>query len=200
MSINLNNEEFDGGSDVVIFNGGTAGVAENITVSLEKKKADDKDKSPDYKLVFKDANGGTCNLPFWYVTDPTQWKTVEELIAAQGKVLKHIAHAILGDGYKFPEFANATQMLDGVMKLVKGGIKPGLTFRVFVNYGTPKSVKKYIQPRTWVPFMESMKVAIEDTRLKQGDFDAMERLKADNFNPNQSSSTSSDDGDDDEDW
>ena len=199
MSINLNSEEYDASEGVAVFNDGKAGVAENVAVSLEKKKPEDKENAPDYKIVFTDEKGGTCNYPLWYVEKKTDYKSVEELIKKQGKVLKHLAHAILGQDFQFPEFKNAKEMLDGAMKAIKGGLKKGLKFRVFVNYGAGDYAKKYIQPRTWVPFLEPMSVDIEETRLKQGNLDVMSRLEPDNDSSGSTSDSMSDGVDDDED-
>lgn len=177
--INLNDNSFDQGSNVAIFNDGNAGAVENVTLTIEKKKADDKENAPDYKLVFSDSKGGSCNTALWYVNGGTDFNSEAEVIAKQGKVLKHLAHAVLGAEFQFPEYPNAQAMLDGVMKLVKEGLPNAGTFRVFANYGSTMSVKKYIQPRSWVPFMESMSVSADTTRLIPGNIDAMARLQED---------------------
>jgi len=52
--INLNDDTFDGGSNVTIFNNGTAGIVENVKLSVRKKTAEDKDRAPDYKLTYTD--------------------------------------------------------------------------------------------------------------------------------------------------
>ena len=179
--INLNDEEFNSSDIGPIFNGGTAGIAENVKISVEKRKPEDKDKAPDYKLIFTDENGGNANLSLWYVDGGTSFATEEELVKKQGKILKHLAHAILGKDHTFPNFENAKQMLDGVMKSLREGLKSGLKFRVFANYGSTRSVKKYIQIRTWVPFLEPMSVELEQTRLTKGNIDAMEPVKGDSF-------------------
>jgi len=180
--INLNDASFDAAEGKAIFNGGNAGVAENVMMTVEKKKADDKPNSPDYKLSFTDANSGTCNTSFWYVEKATDYSTVAELIQKQGKVLKHVIHAIYGDAYQFPTgFNSAKELLDGCMQLIRTGLGTGLKFRVFANYGSTQGIKDYIQPRSWVPFLEPMSVAIADTRLKAGNIDAMARIQKDSF-------------------
>lgn len=180
--INLNDASFDAAEGKAIFNGGNAGVAENVMMTVEKKKADDKPNSPDYKLSFTDANGGACNTSFWYVEKATDYSTVAELIQKQGKVLKHVIHAIYGDAYQFPTgFNSAKELLDGCMQLIRTGLAAGHKFRVFANYGSTQGVKDYIQPRSWVPFLEPMSVAIADTRLKAGNIDAMARIQKDSF-------------------
>jgi hypothetical protein len=50
---------------------------------------------------------------------------------------------------------------------------------MFANYGSTQSIKQYIQPRSWVPFVESMNVDIAATRLKAGNIDAMARIQKD---------------------
>lgn len=179
MNIDLNSESFDAKEGKVVFNGGEAGIAEPVTVSLEKKKPEDKEKSPDYKVNFTDATGAICNTSFWYVTEATSFNSIDELIAKQGKVLKHLAHAILGDQFTFLSFDSAQSMLDGVMKLIREGLPKAGQFRIFANYGTKEYSKKFIQPRSWVPFIESVSVPLENTRLIQGDLDCMVRLQAD---------------------
>lgn len=177
--INLNDASFDAREGSAIFNNGNAGVAENVTMSIVKRKPDDKPNSPEYKLVFTDENGGSCNTSFWYVEQATAYATVEELIKKQGTILKHVIHAIYGGSYQLPSFNSAKEMLDGCMKIVRDGLTNGGKFRVFANYGSTQSVKSYIQPRSWVPFVESMNVALADTRLKAGNIDAMNRIEKD---------------------
>ena len=58
-------------NNTVIFNGGNAGIAENVTLTINKKKPEDKEGSPDYKLTFTDENGGSCNSSFWYLNNTT---------------------------------------------------------------------------------------------------------------------------------
>jgi hypothetical protein len=196
MGINLNDDSFDGGSNVKIFNDGKAGSVENVKLSIERKAADAKEGSPNYKLVFTDTTGASCNTALWYVEGGTDYNTEDELVAKQGKILKHVAHAVLGSDFQFPEYPNAKAMLDGVMKLVNEGLKNGGTFRVFANYGSTMSVKKYIQPRSWVPFMEPMSVSADVSRLAPGNIDAMERLQEDSVeSPAMASAPASDDDD-----
>jgi len=70
---NLNDSSFDAKEAAVIFNNGEAGIAENVTLTVNKKKPEDKEGSPDYKLTFTDENGGSCNSSFWYVEKATDY-------------------------------------------------------------------------------------------------------------------------------
>ena len=188
--INLNDSAFDAKAGVAIFNDGKAGIVENVIASENKKKAEDKQGSPEYKLTFTDEAGATCNSSFWYVEQATAYATVEELIKKQGTILKHILHAIYGADYQLPNFQSAKEMLDGCMKLIREGAAAGHKFRMFANYGSTQSVKNYIQPRSWVPFMEAMSVPAAESRLKVSNIDAMARLDKDNVTTSSPSASS----------
>ena len=181
---NLNDNAFDAKEVSAIFNDGKAGLVENVTINISKKKAEDKENAPDYKLTFKDANGAEVSSSYWYVKEATAYATVEELVKKQGTAMKHIIHAIYGKGFQIP--VNATtpeQLLDQSMKVIRDGItaNPATTYRVFATYGTLTSTKEYIQPRSWVPFIENMEMPIEDTVLKVSPkVDAIERPVKDN--------------------
>jgi uncharacterized protein (DUF736 family) len=56
----LNDSGFDAatGGNAVIFNGGVAGLVNDVKMSVYKKKPDDKENAPDYKITFTDDNGG----------------------------------------------------------------------------------------------------------------------------------------------
>ena len=166
---NLNDNAFDAKEVSAIFNNGEAGLVENVTINISKKKAEDKENAPDYKLTFKDAGGAEVSSSYWYVKQATNYATVEELVKKQGTAMKHVIHAIYGKGFQIP--VNATtpeQLLDQSMKVIRDGItaNPATTYRVFATYGTLTSTKEYIQPRSWVPFIENMEVPIEETVLK----------------------------------
>lgn len=193
MSINLNDDSYNAKEGVAIFNGGNAGVAENVTLTIEKRKADEKDTAPEYKVVFTDESGASCNIPFWYITEDTKYDTVDQQIIKKGKVFKHLIHAMYGPDYTIPNFKNAKELLDGIMKLLREGSASAGKFRVFVNYGTKEHSKKFIQPRSWVPFMESMNISTTDTRLVPGDLDCMVRIQEDTVSSSAASMTGADD-------
>jgi len=199
MEINLNDNSFNASEGVAIFNGGKAGVAENITVTLSKKTAEDKEFAPDYKIIFTDENGGTCNTPLWYVTKETQWNSVEELIKKQGKVLKHLLHCALGPNAQLPVVNSAQAMLDEAMKMLKGALPTLGQVRILANYGTEEYRKKYIQPRSWVPFIEAMNVPVAESVLRISDIDGMTRLQEDEDKPS-APGAGSKSADDEEDW
>jgi len=75
-------------------------------------------------------------------------------------------------------------MLDLCMKAVKEQTPAGAKFRVMANYGTKEYPKKFIQARTWVPFIEPVSVA--ESRLTVSDLDNLTRPTADNESKNDS--------------
>ena len=185
---NLNDSSFDSKSSVIIFNDGKAGLVENVTMTVSKKKPEDKENAPDYKVIFTDANGGECSTSYWYVTKATEYATIEDQVKKQGTAMKHIIHAIYGKDFQIP--VNATtpqQLLDQSMKVIRDGLASGAKFRIFATYGTLNSTKNYIQPRSWVPFVENMSHPVTETALKlSSNVDAMERLTEDNVAPTKS--------------
>jgi hypothetical protein len=182
---NLNDSSFDSKGSVTIFNDGKAGLVENVSMSVSKKKPEDKENAPDYKVVFTDANGGECSTSYWYVTKATEYASIEDQIKKQGTAMKHIIHAVYGKDFQIP--VNATtpqQLLDQSMKLIREGLASGAKFRIFATYGTLNSRKEYIQPRSWVPFVENMTHPGTDTSLKvSANVDAIERLTKDTVVP-----------------
>ncbi len=178
--INLNEEKFNQKEGKAIFNDGKSGVVENVAISVSKKTPEDKEKSPDFKLVFKDSNGAECNLGFWVILEGSAFKTKEELIMSQGKVLKHLVHAVYGPDYELPSFATPTEMLNTCMKLISQGCAgKGNVFRIFTNYGTTTSPKTHLQPRSWVPMVETMATPLSETRLMASSIEQMVKISPD---------------------
>lgn len=175
--INLNDSQYDA-KVAKIFNEGLAGITENVTISVKRKTAEDKDKAPDYKLVIKDEGGSEIAHPFYFITEATQYKSIEDQIKAQGMFLKHLLHSIINPAAQIPQFSTATDMLNGCMKLIHDHIKanPTQKFRIFTNYGSVKAPKQYIQLRSWVPCIEKMNVT--ESVLATSNFDQMSRLEA----------------------
>jgi hypothetical protein len=183
--INLNDNSFDAKEGKAIFNDGEAGVVNNVTLSVKKKTPEDKEKAPDFKLTFTSENGASTDMGFYYATQDTTFTngntlTLEDQIKKQGTILKHVIHAIYGADFQLPTFTSGTDMLNGCMKLIREGVASGLKFRAFANFGSTQAVKKYVQIRSWVPFIEPMSVSITETRLTAGKIDAMVGLEADN--------------------
>ena len=195
--IDLNSNDYNAKEGKAIFNGGNAGMVDNVTVSIKRKGPEDKEGSPAYKLTFTDASGAECNTPFWYVDKATPFASVDELLKKQGTVMKHIIHSIYGADVAIPALpSDAKGFLDGAMKHINEGLKAGGKFRMFANYGTPDYPKEFIQPRSWVPFMESMSVDIAETRMVAGKNDNLVRVTKDSVgSPSAAAASLTDDWD-----
>ena len=183
MNIDLNSDDFNAKEGKAIFNTGLAGVTEDVTISLMKKKATDKEGSPDYKIIYTDNTGATINTALYYVTKELTYgdkvTTIQDQIKKQGTVLKHLLHAVVSPTFTFPAFSNQNEMLDGCMKALHTAAtaNPGAKFRIFTNYGTTSSPKAFLQPRSWVPFIEVMSAPNE--KLFVGKLDQMSRIAPD---------------------
>jgi len=179
----FSNENVGGNTsgDIVIFNGGVAGKVSNVKITVEKKGIDYPDeegkKLPDYRVVYEDENGGQTNRGFYYLDEKThnsQYRTFEEEVKRQWRTLAHIVEEAGGDGGI--KTNTPVEMLDTMAKMVKQLVN-GKTFNIFANYGHVNNPKKYIQVRSWVPFVEPTDVA--DTKLKATNIDQIERLVPD---------------------
>ena len=187
--INLNDNSFDGGSNVQIFNGGQAGVVRNVKLDRVEPKTE-AGNAPDYKLFFKDSNGAELNLAFWYL-DSTR-DTFAKDLEKQGKALKHLVHCFLGETYQFPAFTSPKELLDGCLQLIQPKIS-SVMVRLYCTYGTTLYPKKYLQVRSYVPFIEAESVLLSDTRLKANNIDQMTRIEEDAPAMNAGSFTASSD-------
>lgn len=173
--INLNDSSFNGGSNIKIFNDGNAGIANNVIgTKIESKQ--DASNGPDYKLFFKDNNGGEVNIAFWYLD--TNKETFAKDLEKQGKALKHLAHCYLNSDYQFPAFGSPKEMLDGIIRAISSKFTTVLV-RLYCTYGSTLAPKKYLQVRSYVPFIENMIVPLGDTKLRASQIDQMTRLEED---------------------
>lgn len=172
--IDLNGNEFKG---TTIFNGGNAGLAENVTISaIERKKVDDPGNYPDYKVIIKDPTGAEISQGFYYYT-PSPDKSAQENAKRETQEVSrvlHIARAVMGADYQFPGVTTAKEAFDVLFKLIKENFT-GKTFNVFVTYGTDFKPSKYLGLR-YFDFIESSEGT---SRLRTKPADNMERLVED---------------------
>lgn len=167
----LNGKEFQGNT---IFNGGVAGLVKNVEISIEKKQDDS--NTPDYKLIVTDGSS-SINAGFYYVT-PNPSKSEEDnakYSRQQVSRVLHIARAVLGKDYKFPNVSNAKEAYDVLFKLVADNCA-GKKFNVYATYGTDSRPSKYLGLR-YFNFIEPAGVQVSSLRL--GKTDLLERLEED---------------------
>jgi hypothetical protein len=177
--INLNEASYDAKEGKAIFNNGVAGIVENVTISVVKKKADDKETLPDYQLVFTDAQGGSTNTGFYQITKDLEYNgkvtTIADQVKKRGTLFKHLLHALYGTSYEIPSFSSAEEMLHVTMRLIMEASKSGNKFRVMSSYNKAG----YINVRGWVPCVESMATALADTILKVSNIENYVKVTAD---------------------
>lgn len=177
---NFSNEDVNKGSKKVqIFNNGEAGIATDVKVSVLKKghDYDDGPNIPDYKVRYTDAYG-YIEMPYYYLTEekhnPGFGKSFEESVKSQWQKLASIVQA--GEGDVAVKADTPKEMLDNMMVRIKNTMGDR-TYNVFANYGHKNNPRKWLQVRSWVPFIEASNV--EATTLKETKIDQMERLVPD---------------------
>lgn len=195
--LDLNSKEFNTGSS--IFNNGAAGKVDNNTISVEKKKVDEPETYPDYKLIVTDEAGNKLNQGFYYPT-PNAQKTEEEnkkrANTEVGRVL-HIAKAVLGNDYEFPAVKTAKEAFDVLFKLIAQNAGDR-RFSVFVTYGTKNYPSKFLGLRYFTFIEPSELPAGTGSRLKIAAADQMERLSEDA--PTGGATASTDTATNDDEW
>lgn len=181
MSFNFGKENVKEQGGATIFNNGIAGRVENVTVEVKKKGVDYQDEGknkPDYQVTYTDINGASTNEGFYYLNEKTHNAQYGEFAKAVEKQWNKFANIILAADQDptLNEPKDAKEVLDQVAILTKKAVE-GKTFNVFSNYGTKQNPKKYLQVRSWVPFIEIATTAEADSKLKAGNLDQIERIE-----------------------
>lgn len=174
MKIDLNGKDFEGGT--AIFNGGNAGLAKDVTISVAKRQVDEPENYPDYKLTAKDAVGSELTQGFYYFTpNPQKDEAFNEKRATQevSRVL-HVARAVMGADYKFPVIDSVKEAYDVLFTLVKDNAGDS-KFNVFTTYGSSMRPSKYLGLR-YFDFIEPAG-GVSRLYVKKGD--SLERIVAD---------------------
>lgn len=187
MNFNFN-EEDKAKNPVAIFNNGNAGKAEGVTITALKKGVDyDGERLPDYKLKYTD-NISSIEMSYYYMTKEGHnpaYGTYEDAVKKQwqkvGSILDVCGVNSAGN------FKDAKEMLDSIMSKINSATA-GKTFNVFANYGHVNSPKKWLQIRSWKPFVELE--GTEPTTLKATKIDQMVRLTPDTGTNTTSTSSS----------
>ena len=155
-----------------VFNNGVAGKTENVNIAVEKRKADEPDSYPQYKIVISDESGGMpINQGFYFADeDPDNRKTMTY------QRVKSIADALVPEDYVYPEgelnYVEAMNMLFKVIKENADGAKVD----VFTSYGYTEKPSKYLGLRM---FNFIQKPDAKFDRLKPGNKDILERPEMD---------------------
>ncbi len=170
MSFNLN--EFDNNT-VSVFNNGVAGKVENVSIDIEKRRADEPDTYPPYKLVVTDGSGATpLNQGFYFSDEDTEARQTQTI-----QRIKSIAKAVVPADFVYPTVNSYKEAVDSLFKIIKEHA-PDKKVNVFTTYGYVGQQKaaKYLGLRMF-NFIESPDEAY--SRLKPSNTDIMERPVAD---------------------
>ena len=149
--IDLNGKDYEG---TTIFNGGNAGLAQNVTISVNKRQVDEPENRPDYQLVIKDKSGSEISQGFYYFKPKGEDAVYDKKRETQEvSRIVHLARAVMGNDYQFPAVTSPKEAADTLFKIVKenAGNKE---FNVFVTYGTAFKPSKYLGVR-YFDFIES---------------------------------------------
>lgn len=172
----------EGGNGVAIFNNGVAGRVETVSVAVTKKGVDYVDENgknnPDYKVVYTDAAGNSTSEGFYYLNEKThnaQYGTFEKAVEKQWNKFATIVTVSGGDPAVNAD--SPVAMLDQMALKVRD-IVVDKKYNVLTNYGTKSNPKRFLQIRSWAPFIELATVSAEDTKLKLGSLDQEERIEA----------------------
>lgn len=178
MKINLNDNSLMGGGTAV-FNNGIAGRVENVRIEVAKRKADEAENVPNYKLIFTDENGSQVNQGFYYHKDNDQYSS-EKNEANAGYLIGRIlsaAKSVVPEDFVFPdvEGKNVNEIVDILFTIIREHCSDKRV-NVFVTYGTKDRASQYLGLR-FFDFIERAGTA--SSRLREKGNDMMERLVAD---------------------
>ena len=167
------NDEKEFGGMPAIFNGGVAGLVENVSIDRIEKNDGDSNQPP-YKIFYKDESGNEINQG-WFYFKPYPGADDESVNKSKrGEVsrIRSFAVAVLGKDATLPKVESVEEALDSVMKLTKDGFS-GKKFNIYTNYNTKTNPKTYLQLRKY-NFIEP--AGTEPTTLTSNPNDLMERL------------------------
>ena len=154
-----------------VFNNGVAGKAVGVSVTVEKRKVDEPDSYPDYKLVVSDESGGMPINQGFYINseddDKRQQMTYQRV--------KSIADAVVPEDFVYPEVNGYIDAMNTLFKVIKENCD-GKKVDVFVTYGYTAKPSKYLGLRMF-NFIQKQNASFD--RLKPSNTDILERPEAD---------------------
>lgn len=169
MKFDLNDKGFENGSSV--FNNGVAGRVDGVAISVEKRKTDEPDSYPPYKLVVNDGSGAAPINQGFYVNDGDDEK--RQTMTLQR--IKSIAKSVVPKDFVYPIYDTYTEAIDGLFKIINQHAE-GKKVNVFTSYGYTGKPSKFLGLRMF-NFIESQDE--EFSRLKPSPSDVMDRPQED---------------------
>ena len=154
-----------------VFNNGVAGKAVGVNVTVEKRKVDEPDSYPDYKLVVSDESGGMPINQGFYINSENDEKRQQMTYQR----VKSIADAVVPEDFVYPEVNGYIDAMNTLFKVIKENAD-GKKVDVFVSYGYTAKPSKYLGLRMF-NFIQKQDASFD--RLKPSNTDILERPEAD---------------------
>ena len=154
-----------------VFNNGIAGKAIGVSVTVEKRKVDEPDSYPDYKLVVSDESGGMPINQGFYINSEDDEKRQQMTYQR----VKSIADAVVPEDFVYPEVNGYIDAMNTLFKVIKENAD-GKKVDVFVTYGYTAKPSKYLGLRMF-NFIQKQNASFD--RLKPSNTDILERPEAD---------------------
>ena len=136
-AINLNDAQYEVKS-VKVFNGGVAGVVKNCGIRVERRKADEPDTAPKYRVIVSDSEGAEVNKAYFGNFEKSSPKALEFFV----KEMKHLA------GLFKVELPATIDSYNSLLDVTMRGCFENTASRlvnVAVSYGTTSYPSKYLQ-------------------------------------------------------
>jgi hypothetical protein len=157
-----------------VFNNGIAGKAVGVSVVIEKKRVDEPDINPGYKLIVSDESGGvSINQGFCF--NDWEKETDEKRQNQTYQRVKSIAEALVPEDFVYPAVNGYVDAINTLFKVIKENSE-GKKVDVFVTYGYTAKPSKYLGLRMF-NFIQKQDVKFD--RLKPTNTDILERPEAD---------------------
>jgi len=154
-----------------VFNNGVAGKAVGVNITVEKRKVDEPDSYPDYKVIVSDESGGMPINQGFYINSEDDEKRQQMTYQR----VKSIAEAVVPEDFVYPEVTGYIDAMNTLFKVIKENAD-GKKVDVFVSYGYTAKPSKYLGLRMF-NFIQKQNASFD--RLKPSNTDILERPEAD---------------------
>lgn len=168
MKFDLNEKVVAG---VSVFNNGIAGKVENVSVTVEKRRADEPDSYPTYKLIVDDGSGATPLNQGFYINESDD----ENRQNMTFQRVKSISDSVVPEDFVYPEVNGYMDAMSTLFKVIKDNAD-GKKVSVFTTYGYAAKPSKYLGLRMF-DFIQGPNAGFD--RMKPKPSDILVRPEAD---------------------
>jgi hypothetical protein len=160
MNFNLNEKAQSG---VTVFNNGVAGKVENVSITVEKRRADEPDSYPTYKLIVDDGSGA-IPLNAGFFIDESHNEARQNMTYQR---VKSIADAVVPEDFVYPEVNGYMDAMSTLFKVIKEN-SDGKKVSVFTTYGYSAKPNKFLGLRMF-DFIQGPNAAYDKMKPKPSD-------------------------------